>query len=344
MECERLWPKRKKAAPSLWTAPVALLFGLGAEAACAQNANENAVAGAEDAFGFTVGNETVGLYSSTSVRGFSPISANNIRIEGLYFDQQGYLVYNAFDSSSIKVGMNARGYVLPNPSGVVDFHLRRPGGSDGASITAGIDPIGSPYVSTTLSLGGGRGEPGLAGRVAIYPGGRNVQGGKNRNFTAGVAGFVPLGSDLDLSAFAEVEDYEEQSSPTYFTSGPFLPPRVPRGEFLGQPWARYEYRSFNTGVIADWRVGRNSLVRAGLFRSSYDLRRGDYDLISRIDPAGNGRRRIFASSPEEDVSVSGEVQYRHIVETGRFRITGTASVRGRTVDRRRLEAATVDLG
>src|SRR5687767_10325529 len=53
----------------------------------AQRTEENAVKAAEDAFGVTIGRETLGLYTTTSVRGFSPTAAGNARINGLYFDQ-----------------------------------------------------------------------------------------------------------------------------------------------------------------------------------------------------------------------------------------------------------------
>ncbi|MEP7245859.1 MAG: TonB-dependent receptor, partial [Gammaproteobacteria bacterium] len=59
--------------------------------AVAQRADENAVTTAQDAFGATTGNESIGLYSETEVRGFSPVTAGNVRIEGLYFDRQGNL-------------------------------------------------------------------------------------------------------------------------------------------------------------------------------------------------------------------------------------------------------------
>lgn len=51
-----------------------------------RRASENVVTEAEDAFGFSVGRESIGLYSSSNVRGFSPLAAGNVRIEGLYFD------------------------------------------------------------------------------------------------------------------------------------------------------------------------------------------------------------------------------------------------------------------
>ena len=51
----------------------------------AQRTADNAMEAASDAFGTTVGNESIGLYSPGDVRGFNPIQAGNVRIEGLYF-------------------------------------------------------------------------------------------------------------------------------------------------------------------------------------------------------------------------------------------------------------------
>src|SRR6516162_11097014 len=67
---------------------LAALAILASVAARAQRANENAVTSASDAFGTVVGSQTIGLYSPTNARGFSPTQAGNLRIEGLYFDQQ----------------------------------------------------------------------------------------------------------------------------------------------------------------------------------------------------------------------------------------------------------------
>lgn len=58
-------------------------------------ASENAVTQAEDAFGFTIDCETLGVYTSSNVRGFSPLAAGNVRVEGLYFDQFFGLKRNA---------------------------------------------------------------------------------------------------------------------------------------------------------------------------------------------------------------------------------------------------------
>ena len=56
--------------------------------ALAQRADENVVTAAQDAFGTSIGTQSVGLYSPEDARGFNPQQAGNLRIEGLYFDQQ----------------------------------------------------------------------------------------------------------------------------------------------------------------------------------------------------------------------------------------------------------------
>ncbi|KAK0359317.1 hypothetical protein LTR94_031777, partial [Friedmanniomyces endolithicus] len=67
---------------------------------------ENAVRQAEDAFGYSVGRETLGLYSSANVRGFSPFDAGNVRIEGLYFDPYLTLIQRLRQSTTIRVGLS----------------------------------------------------------------------------------------------------------------------------------------------------------------------------------------------------------------------------------------------
>src|SRR5579863_3258484 len=85
----------------------AALPAIVAEDAHAQRASENAVTEADDAFGTTVGNESIGIYSTYDVRGFSPLQAGNVQIEGLYFDKVGDENDRVQASSRIKVGIAA---------------------------------------------------------------------------------------------------------------------------------------------------------------------------------------------------------------------------------------------
>ena len=100
---------------------MAAMLVCGSTAALAQErSQENAVTQAEDAFGFAVGRESLGIYNAGNARGFSPTAAGNLRIDGLYFDQMFGLSGTLVDSTSIKVGLSAQGYPFAAPSGIVD--------------------------------------------------------------------------------------------------------------------------------------------------------------------------------------------------------------------------------
>src|SRR6478735_2356853 len=142
---------------------------------------ENAVTQAEDAFGFSVGREALGIYNAGNARGFSPAAAGNLRIDGLYFDQAWGLSGTLVDSTSIKVGLSAQGYPFAAPSGIVDQSLRRPGAKAGASVVAnwdswgtyGLEVDGTLPIASTLSVGYG-----FNGTHLSFPDGTN-----NRNHT-----------------------------------------------------------------------------------------------------------------------------------------------------------------
>src|SRR5215469_3221472 len=136
---------------------------LAAGHAYAQRANENAVSAASDAFGVSVGSEHIGLYNNFEVRGFSPILAGNARIGGLYFDQVSRLNQRVQGSSAIRVGIAAQGYAFPAPTGVVDYVLRVPDGTNHLSSLAEIDTRGqgslefdgATRLADTLAVGAG---------------------------------------------------------------------------------------------------------------------------------------------------------------------------------------------
>ena len=91
-----------------YSTAILLAMAGGSNTALAQRAADNAVASAQDAFGNSVGNENIGLYSAGNARGFSPSEAGNLRIEGLYFDQQIQLGNRLVRGSTIRVGLSAQ--------------------------------------------------------------------------------------------------------------------------------------------------------------------------------------------------------------------------------------------
>ena len=75
--------------------------------ALAQRAGDNAATQSSDAFGRSVGSEKTGLYNSEDVRGFNPVDAGNVRLEGLYFDQVERISSRLVDGNAIRVGAAA---------------------------------------------------------------------------------------------------------------------------------------------------------------------------------------------------------------------------------------------
>src|SRR4051812_14595775 len=96
-----------------------LLAGLLPLATLAQRVEDNAVTAADDAFGTSVGTQAIGLYDAEGVRGFSPKDAGNLRIEGLYFDQQTFEANRCLVAGqSVRVGLAAQAFDFPAPTGI----------------------------------------------------------------------------------------------------------------------------------------------------------------------------------------------------------------------------------
>src|SRR5579863_7707493 len=131
----------------------ALLLATAVGTVQAQHAADDPVATATDSFGLTLGLESIGLYGPGFVRGFNPQVAGNVRIDGLYFDQQGALSNRVVEGSSIRIGVSEIGYAFPAPTGIVDYDLRRLGnGTPSATIVASAGPFQGRGVSIDGNL------------------------------------------------------------------------------------------------------------------------------------------------------------------------------------------------
>ena len=134
---------------------IAALLATFSFTAHAQRASENVVTSAQDAFGTAIGNESIGLYSSTNARGFNPKDAGNMRIEGLFFDQQTFNFgwgrsSQLVKSTTMRVGLSAQSYPFPAPTGIADVRLKLPGNKTRINI--------STYYGTYSESYGGQGD------------------------------------------------------------------------------------------------------------------------------------------------------------------------------------------
>lgn len=294
----------------------------------AGRASENVIALAEDAFGASVGNETIGLYSTASVRGFSPIDAGNVRIEGLYFDQRGGLVGRVRDRSVVRVGLAAQSYPLPAPTGIVDYTLRPAAARPALSVVAGLADYGGFSVeldgSTPLS-------PTLSVNAGVAVAHREYVSGSNIWFLdTGLIGRWRPRDDAGLTAFFSRYDYWDQEANPVILTASGLPPRLPRRSYVGQPWAQWEGRAQNAGVLGE--TGRGAWrLEAGLFASEFTQDAYAAQLFTGVNASGAADRIVLSGVDQVSASVSGEARLSRQWVDGPSAHRLFASVRGRSV-------------
>jgi iron complex outermembrane recepter protein len=300
--------------------------------ALAQRANENAVASAQDAFGTSVGNERVGLYFPQSARGFSPVQAGNVRINGMYFDYQADINQRLISGSNVRVGLTAQGYPFPAPTGVADFSLRLPGSEAIASTVVGIGPFGGPRlevdaqlpVTETLGVAAG---VGVSDQELYY-------GGDQRVRTAAVIARWRPAETVEIIPFWSMQDESGmEAPPLIFTGGAYLPPQIERRRYFGPEWAQNAGEDFNYGLLATFGSGDWTL-RGGAFRSIAHDERNFIPLFLNTTPEGAADRVVIADQARRFASTSGELRLtRQLVEGDRLHQFHLMT-RGRIRDRR----------
>lgn len=300
------------------------VFGAAVPAA-AQRAGENAVTAADDAFGTSVGNESIGLYSSDEVRGFSPGAAGNFRLDSLYLG--GIFVGNPrlLAGTSVKVGLSAQGYPFPAPTGIVDLSMR-PAGREpllsgvlyGGGRT-GIELDGQLPLSDTLSIAGGVG----FNRFMDNPGGDHAY-----YWTAAIAPEWRPKDATRVRAYYGIEYSDrDRSTPFVFLSGPDLPPDLPY-RFQGQDWAAWRNRTHSMGTFGHTSFGGWRLD-AGIFRQTFDNPESYNTLMVSAEADGSARYLVNIHPPRSTNSNAGEIRLTRTFEEGPRRHNIYLSAKGR---------------
>lgn len=298
--------------------------------ACADDTTDtNAVTSAEDAFGMTVGSESLGVYNSSNVRGFSPSSAGNFRIEGLYFDRQANLNNRIQAGSTIRVGVAAQGYAFPAPTGIIDVHLKESGNdlevtpkiTYGAQDTFGIELDGKfPMIEDRLSI--------AAGTSAF----RNhfSNGGHADSASFGIVPRWKPNSQVEVIVFAGSSySFNETNPGTYITNSEFNPPKITRGRYPGPTWTTTDSVGTNLGAVVKGAFGDWTL-RFGRFYSIYDVETA-YSNLFNLSENGEVTRTIVAYPATKYTASSGEIRLSKLFEQGSIKHLFTASLRDRTV-------------
>ena len=305
--------------------------------------SDNAVTQAEDAFGFSVGRESLGIYNAGYARGFSPVSAGNLRINGLYFDQAYNLSGTILGATSVKVGLSAQGYPFAAPSGIYDQTLRTPADKGGASFvgnfdsngTWGAEIDGSLPVNGNLSLGYGVN----ATRTGF------ADGTSNWVHTVSLIGRWRPASGIEIMPFWSLtDDFDDEAGTFYVPAGKFLPQTARPDHNEGPEWSDFRYTGLNTGLLASARLSQNTVLKLGAFRSVNDIKTSFTNLLASEQPDGSGERLLFADPPLKSWSNSGELRLSHSIPDGPRLHVFHLSVRERNARREFGGGDFLDLG
>ncbi len=285
---------------------LALALAIAPSAAFAQRADDNATTSAEDAFGTSIGGEQIGIYNPNYVRGFSAVEAGNIRLDGLYIDQQGGFTDRLIGSLQMRVGLSAQSYPFPAPTGIADYGLRSPGDRALVSLGARLGPLGAAAleidaqlpVTDRLAVGAGLGL--IADRT-------HTGGSANYRTAALIARWAPVDGVAITPFWSRTGISDEESQPLLLTGGDYLPPRIERVKRLGQKWATNDGETVNAGVIGSATMGDWTL-KAGIFRSILDLDRSHTQLFLDVREDGNADELVIAEPGRRSASTSGEVR------------------------------------
>jgi iron complex outermembrane receptor protein len=309
----------------LWAAAVA--------PAHAQRTDDNAARQAEDAFGSSVGNERVGLYNPFDVRGFSPVDAGNVRLDGLYFDQQARITDRIAEGSTVRVGLTAQSYPFPAPTGIADFRIRRAGDELIVSPALTVGPFGGWSAELDAKLPLVDGKLGVALGVGVYREQEHFGGTPKYASVAILPRWRPA-DDVEIIPFwSRIRFSDEEAQPLLITDGTRLPPKIARRTYLGQDWADNDGHADNYGVLANARLGGWTL-RGGLFRSLVVEETSFANIFTGVTPAATATSLVVANPELRYGSVSGELRVSRSLVEGERLHTLHLSLRGREQRRR----------
>lgn len=315
---------------------VSVILLMAAAPALAQRTTQNVTTQSDDAFGRSVGNDRSGLYSTDEVRGFNPVDAGNVRLRGLYVDIVDRVPTRLVDGNTIRVGIAAQRYPFPAPTGLVDFDVNEPGDRLSQSVQLDNASTNTPgfggNMEISLPLLDQR-RAGLFFGVAMREA-RRPEGGAHQG--RGIAGSLILrpvsGGEVLLFGGANFNRGEEARA-TLFPAGTVLPPEIPRGEFLGQPWTERSSDTVMLGMATKWALGPWR-IEAGLFNSSRIQSRNFSDNLTGVTGDGRSANRVIvATERNREKALSGEIRLVRDWKAGPLTHSVIVSLRGRNKER-----------
>jgi iron complex outermembrane receptor protein len=312
------------------------------------HAQQDVIGDADDAFGTRIGQESIGLYSESLVRGFNLQQAGNYRIGDAYFVRAAAPPDTLVDGSRIRVGPSALPLDFPAPSGVVQYRLLDDS-RDRTRLELGfqhlLDSNPRPYLRGHFTRRNQDGRASLSGGVLGSPSARYIFGNEARYRSVGLVPRIDLGSDWQATAFYGVYDQRYQADVGFQPAGTDALPRPDRLRYPGQTWSRFDTRNTTYGVVLATRP-RHDAWNFSLsdIHSRVDRPRSDYNLFRDIIPDGEATGSTVVARDREVFARAYEGIARRDWSGDARRDVLTLVARARRSDYRNPRVQTVDLG
>jgi iron complex outermembrane recepter protein len=326
-----IWPSTRAQWTAAWL--LALCLALTSQVPAQQRAQDNAVTVADDAFGTAIGLQNVGLYSATDARGFNPQQAGNLRIEGLYFDQQTWVTSPCMvRETTMRIGIAAQAYSFPSPTGIADLSLRTPGDQWAFSGLASLGPFNGRTIQ-------------LEEQIPIIPKtlSADLCGGYYRNFNPdqnrqdGTADFGTTlrwrpGEKTEIIPFwSYLAGGGHQSLPAVYTDGTVPLPPFHERDLASQTWTTQAWRMTTLGTVVKSELTDRWHLAAGLFHSQ-EHDPWSFNPYLQLNANGTADSFIDVMPPLQASSTSGEVHLSGVATQDVHRHELEFAIRGRTVD------------
>jgi iron complex outermembrane recepter protein len=305
-----------------------------APCARSQVAQDNAVLTASDAFSTQIDQQSIGLYSQTAARGFSPQQAGNLRIEGLYFDQETLITNPCLvHETDMRVGIAAQSFSFPSPTGIADLKLRHPG--DAAEFSALLTR--GPFESETATLEAQLPAPALNFGVdlcAAYYYNFDLDAARRSRgaIYSATASWHPGGTFEILPFAGLIVGSERDQLPVVYTDGTYPLQAFVERDLLTQKGLGYGWHQLTAGTIVRAQLTEEWRLLAGAFLSQ------ERDPINVnpyfvVQSGGMADYALDVVPPASQQSESGELQlarqFAHTTHEELIEFTA----RGRNVDR-----------
>lgn len=295
---------------------------------------------AQDAYGLRIGNEEIGLYNSSSIRGFSLDSGANYRLDDAYYVPFADRSEVAEASVVIQAGPNLFDARFPSPTGVVNRVSTGPSGPRHA-VSLRLDGRGSRTAIGLVRRGdAGRGWwlGGTASRLLDW------HGGKDTYLSAAVGGQLDVGG-WQVQGGASIGSYRDGIAFTVYPAA--TPEQLPlfRPRRAAQPrWADI-VGAEGVGWAAVGRdLGNGWHVRLALAHGAYETDEEAFLYLDGVDADGRGELLAAVFGETRARTASGQATLERQWQTGSGEARFTLAAIGRDQTAQLAPSRTVSFG